>query len=185
MATASRIGGSSCRRLPNIRLQQISCFAGTCSSSARQDVPRSSRAVFSTTTENLLRSVQASAWARSQAVRMFMSARWAVICRPIPQTSLTSITLSSLSRFSGWRISTTPPVCRCHSFDARLASLAKVLVWAMPTPTGMPVQRSTRARISRPSLSKLPGIPVRSANASSMLYTSSTGTIPSRIVITR
>ncbi|MNY25042.1 hypothetical protein D3C86_1587980 [compost metagenome] len=185
MATASRIGASSCRRWPNMRLQQISCFAAGSSSRPRQAVPRSSRAVFSTTTEKRLRMVQGSAWARSHAVRMPIAARCSVSLRPMPHTSPTSPARSSLSRRCGSRRSTTPPVCRCQRLAAWLASLASVLLLAIPTPTGMPVQRSTVARICRPSASRLSGIPVSSANASSMLYTSSAGSMPSSRVITR
>jgi hypothetical protein len=49
-----------------------------------------------------------------------------------------------------------------------LASLARVLVWPMPTPTGMPVHLCTAARMVRPKAVRSPGMPVRSAKASSI-----------------
>jgi len=53
-ATASLIGSSSRKPLPNIREQQISCLGDATSSRSRHGVPRSSRAVFSMTTLNFL-----------------------------------------------------------------------------------------------------------------------------------
>ncbi|MNP67862.1 hypothetical protein D3C76_1637390 [compost metagenome] len=103
---------------------------------------------------------------------------------PTPHTSPTSVFLSTQSRFAGSHIFTTPPVWDCNLFAVWLASLAKVLVGAMPTPTGIPVHRNTRLRIFRPSASS-PSIPVKSAKASSMLYTSTAGTIDSISVMTR
>ncbi len=90
--------------------KQISCFGGAASSSSRQGVPRSSRAVFSMTTLNFVLKVQASACARSQAVRMPIMLRCSVIRRPMPHTSPTSQACSNRSRRAGSRISNTPPV---------------------------------------------------------------------------
>ncbi|MNH19890.1 hypothetical protein D3C79_796400 [compost metagenome] len=154
--------------MPNIRLQQISCLGGFGSSSSRHGVPASSRAVFSTTTLNFLRSVQGSALARSIAVLMPIPSKCALIRRPTPHTSDTAVFRSTQSRLNGSQMLTTPPVCACSRFAVWFASLARVLVPAMPTPTGMPVQRSTCPRIRRPSASR-PVMPVRSAKASSML----------------
>lgn len=88
------------------------------------------------------------------------------------------------ARLIGSVMFTTPPVCACSRLAVWFASLASVFVFAIPTPTGIPVHRSTWARICRPRASS-PPIPVRSANASSMLYISTAGTMLSINVITR
>ena len=98
VATASLIGSMAVRRRPNIRLQQISCFGGSGSSSSRHGVPASSRAVFSMTTLNFLRNVHGSARARSIADTMPMPSKCAVMRRPIPQTSDTEVLRSVQAR---------------------------------------------------------------------------------------
>lgn len=86
----------------------------------------------------------------------------------MPQTSPTSVLRSVQSRLNGSHISTTPPVISNNRLAVWLASLARVLVRAMPTPTGMPVRLRSAERICRPNADKSPSMPVRSANASSM-----------------
>jgi hypothetical protein len=103
---------------------------------------------------------------------------------PIPHTSSTPVLRSTQSRLNVADVH-HPAGLRLQRLAVWLASLARVLVRAMPTPTGMPVQRSTRARISRPNWVRLPGMPVKSAKHSSMLYTSAAGTIDSIKLITR
>ncbi|EMI36907.1 hypothetical protein MTE2_4638 [Klebsiella pneumoniae VA360] len=93
--------------------------------------------------------------------RISLSASWSTvpipiassflpIRRPMPQTSLTGSSAISFRCRCGQDKSTTPPVCRGHCFAAWLASFARVLVWAMPTPSVRWVRCSTVARISRP-----------------------------------
>ncbi len=69
---------------------------------------------------------------------------------PTPQTSSTGIRASSRRWRSMFDKSTTLSVWRCHFFAAWLASLARVFVWAMPTPTVRCVRFRTVALISRP-----------------------------------
>ena len=131
-------------------------------------MPASSRAVFSTSTLNLSRNIRGSAFARSMAMRMPIASRCAVIRRPMPQTSFTSVLRNTQSRLKSSVISTTPPVCACSRLAVWLASFARVLVRAIPTPTGIPVQCSTLARTSRPNWVRFPCTPVRSAKHSSI-----------------
>ena len=113
--------------------------------------------------------------------------------RPTPHTSPTAIDASHASR-SGCphRHTHGSPPAASRAFAHSDAALAKVFVSAQLTRTGMPVHRSTRTRISaaRRSISAhtdpgSPGGVGTDRNASSMLYTSTSGVNVSRHAITR
>ncbi len=87
---------------------------------------------------------------RSRAVLMPGALSFLLMRLPTPQTSSTGIRASSRRWRSMFDKSTTPSVWRCHFFAAWLASLARVFVWAMPTPTVRCVRFRTVALISRP-----------------------------------
>jgi hypothetical protein len=113
VATACLINVASLKRLPDIRLQHISCF-GRSSSSSRQDVPLSYRAVFSITTLNLLRSLVGSARAKSIAEWIFIPFKWIFMRRPTTHFSHLDFALhrvaTGVSRFK------MSPVWDCSRF---------------------------------------------------------------------
>ncbi len=84
---------------------------------------------------------------------MFRAASLAAERCPTPHTSDTGANRSNFS----WRIgsvrSSTPPVA-FHFFAAQFASLAKVLVVLMPTPTGIPISWATRLECRVPGAAR-------------------------------
>lgn len=139
-----------CDPLAEERLQTISCFAGANSSSSRHGSPRSSLTVRSSTTLKCFLMIQVLCSERSRAVLMPRAFSFLLMRLPTPQTSSTGIRASSRRWRSMFDKSTTPPVWCCHFFAAWLASLARVFVWAMPTPTVRCVRFRAVALISRP-----------------------------------
>lgn len=79
-ATASLIGSSSRKPLPNIREQQISCLGDATSSRSRHGVPRSSRAVFSMTTLNFFWAIRISVWKPALSIN---SKNRIIVCYPV------------------------------------------------------------------------------------------------------
>ena len=83
---------------PKERVQAISFLACSRCSNSRQAVPRSSKTVRSSTTENWRRTVAKSSRSRSCTVRTPPAISFLLIWRPTPQTSPTGVAAKMASR---------------------------------------------------------------------------------------
>ena len=126
--------------------------SGGASSSAMQGMPCNSRTVRSRVTLNRSRTKRASVCFSASGVVMPSSVSRRANRPAMPQMSVSGKRASSASIAASSSITQTP--AHAGSFLARwFATLASVLVAAMPTDTGMPVHCSTRCRSARPCAS--------------------------------
>ena len=184
VATASCISPSSVTGRENDRLRTIDFRAGGAFSSGMHERPRSSCTVLSPVTRRCCRTHTSSSSRRSHAVRTPSPGSRRPYARPIPHTSSTAVVRRPTSR-SASVIPQSETQGACPRLLSTLAYalpiFASVFVSAIATRTGIPVHRSTRARISSAravsrscSRSAARGTE-RERNASSMLYTSTSG----------
>ena len=141
--------------------------SGGASSSEMHGTPRNSSTRRSSTTLKRSRMNRGSACFSASGVVIPSAVRRAASRRATPHRSVSSIAASSASTAASSISSKTPPVA--GSFLARrFATLASVLVGAMPTETGMPVHCSTVRRSSRAWLSRRRSKPPKPRKASSI-----------------
>ncbi len=176
--TASMMPSTCMIGVPNERETRICWRVGGASSSAMHDVPRSSRSVFSITTENCRRSDVASAASRSRTVWMPPLLSFSVVRLPMPQTRPTSTAPNSASSATGDRLPKSHtwarypgklPGVRSAVLAMLFASLASVLVAPKPTLVGRPVSCRMAARIARPVATRSSRTPSKSRKLSSTL----------------
>ena len=141
--------------------------SGGASSISMQGMPRSSVTVRSSTTLKRSRMKRASACLSISGLVMPRAASRSARRRPTPQRSSSAMAASWASIAASSSRMQTP--WQPGSFFAfRFATLASVLVAAMPTDTGMPVHCRTVRRSSRAWASSRCSKPPRPRNASSI-----------------
>lgn len=122
-------------------------------------------------------------WVKSLAVLTPYCSNWVACRRPMPQTSLISVSCRVRIRFASLSIIYTR-LYAGYSFANLLAILASVLVGAMSKLTGMSVTRAIRLAIWLAIIDRFL-ILDKFTNASLIEYTSISGTCSVRIAITR
>ena len=148
---ASDICSKSVTMSPKDRERTNVFRGGATSSSSWHTSPRSSNAVRWATTLNLFRKSSVDMRAKSKAERMPRPRSLAPQREPTPQTSPTSTESSARARSGSVSGSWNTPWVVGSFLAMRLASLASVLVGAIPIEMGMPVHCLTRSRMVRHS----------------------------------